>query len=128
MSKTAARRETLHGNVLTYTIGFILSMIFTLGAYLIVHAHVASQHFEFSHELITVVIFALAIGQLLVQLFFFLHLGQEPKPRWNLMIFLFMVLVLVVLVFGSLWIMGHLDYHNMTPSEEKLYLHNHEGF
>jgi heme/copper-type cytochrome/quinol oxidase subunit 4 len=46
-----------------------------------------------------------------VQLIFFVHLDQERKPRWNLMVLLFAVLVVVIICFGSLWIMKNLNYH-----------------
>ncbi len=70
---------------------------------------------------------SLAIVQFFVQLFFFLHLGHESKPRWRILIFSFMLLVVVIVVFGSIWIMQNLDYHHMTPTETKNYLRSHEG-
>jgi cytochrome o ubiquinol oxidase operon protein cyoD len=55
----------------------------------------------------------LALVQAAVQFLFFLHLGREFKPRWNLLVFSFMALVLLILVFGSLWIMYNLDTRMM---------------
>ena len=52
---------------------------------------------------------ALAVAQLMVQLVFFLHLGTESKPRWNLTVVLFALMVVVILVFGSLWIMKNIN-------------------
>jgi cytochrome o ubiquinol oxidase operon protein cyoD len=72
------------------------------------------------------IINGLAVVQLFVQLYFFLHMGDESKPRWNLMAFLFMLLVLVIVVFGSLWIMKNLDYH-MSPSDTSNYMMHEEG-
>jgi len=46
-----------------------------------------------------------------IQLFCFMHLNKESKPRWSLLTFLFMGLVLFVIVLGSLWIMENLNYH-----------------
>jgi len=46
-------------------------------------------------------------------LIFFLHLGIESKPRWNLLVFYFMVVVLAILLYGSFWIMSNLDYRMM---------------
>lgn len=88
----------------TYVIGFILSLALTLCAYLMVANHTLK-----SGLLGAVVV--LAILQLFIQLIFFLHLGQESKPRWNLTVFGFMLIVLLILVGGSLWIMTHLNYH-----------------
>ena len=51
----------------------------------------------------------LALIQAIVQLFFFLHLGQEAKPRWQLFIFLFMLFIMLIIVIGSIWIMVDLN-------------------
>jgi len=97
------------GSYLAYSTGFGLSILLTLLAYLAV-----TQGWG-SHQATLVFIMLLAILQFIVQAVFFLHLGQESKPRWNLMLFLFMLMVLFILVAGSLWIMYHLDYHTMSP-------------
>lgn len=104
-----------------HVIGFILSIILTMAAYFFVTEHL------FKGLALTVALGTLAIGQALVQLFFFLDLGREPKPKWNLIHFLFMVLVLVILVAGSMWIMHHLDYNMMPTSDMDAYMHRHEG-
>jgi cytochrome o ubiquinol oxidase operon protein cyoD len=117
MSQPAA--HTAHGGVGSYVVGFVLSLALTLVAYTCVVSH------SFGTYLIAVIV-ALAIAQLLVQLFFFLHLGRESKPRWKLVVFLFMLLVLAILVFGSLWIMNNLNYH-MSPSKMDDYILHDEG-
>lgn len=99
-----------HGTYLSYTIGFVLSIILTLGAYYLVVEKILA-----GRELAAAIV-GLAVLQLFVQLLFFLHLGSESKPRWNLMVFLFAALVVVIVVFGSIWIMDNLDYH-MMPEE-----------
>ncbi len=54
-------------------------------------------------------IVGLALVQAIFQLLFFLHLGQEAKPRWEMLVFYFMLLVLFIVVIGSLWIMNDLN-------------------
>lgn len=81
-----------------YLWGFGLSLVLTLLAYGLVVKHLLA-----GPSLLTAII-GLGLLQMVVQLHFFFHMGAEPKPRWNLMMFLFMALVLVVVVFGSLWI------------------------
>lgn len=113
-----------HGSVFTYTTGFILSIVLTLAAYYFV----VNDTFAY-RELIAIII-GLAVAQLMVQLFFFLHLGKESKPRWNLIVFSFMLLVVGIIVIGSLWIMDNLDY-NMMPShdmDEKMMHEREKGF
>ena len=90
-------------------IGFFLSVLLTLVAYFIIVQH------WFNGWMLTIVILGLGGIQALIQLVFFLHLGIEDKPRWNLLMFLFMVLITVVVIGGSLWIMYNLNY-NMMPT------------
>lgn len=118
------RPETSHGTVQSYTVGFITSLILTFAAYLMVVNHL------FSGWGLLLAIAGLAIAQLLVQLLFFLHLGQESRPRWNLQVFAFMLIVLFIVVGGSLWIMKNLDYHhgNMTPQQTNDFITKDEGY
>jgi cytochrome o ubiquinol oxidase operon protein cyoD len=105
----------------SYITGFVLSLAFTLTAYLLV-----SRHTFASGPLIAAIV-VLAVIQLLVQLVLFLHLGSEPKPRWNLVVSLFAALVVFILVFGSLWIMNNLNYHMMSPANTDQYIIHDEG-
>lgn len=107
--ETGTPARHIHGSVKSYTIGFILSIVLTLIAFYLV----ADQ--TVTGVTLYATITVLCIAQVLVQLLFFLHLGEEDKPRWNLLIFLFMALVLGIIVFGSLWIMYNLNYRMMPP-------------
>ncbi len=110
-----------------YLIGFGLSLVFTLVSYAFVAQHVGSHHSAFPHQLLIPLIIILALAQLVTQLVFFLHLGRESKPRWNLMVFLFAILVVGIVVFGSLWIMQNLNYH-MHPESTETYIIKDEGY
>ncbi len=88
--------------------GLILSVGLTLTAYFIVVTQ------SLSGGALSGTIFSLAIVQTLIQLFFFLHIGLESKPRWSLMTFLFMVLVLAIIMGGTIWIMHSLNYNLMV--------------
>ena len=121
---SAINKNHHQASLLTYTAGFLLSFLITLAAYVI-----ATENL-FSGWTLVYVISALAVVQLVVQATFFLHLGEEGKPRLNLMTFLFMCIIVLVLVLGSLWIMKNLDY-NMMPKEQDNYLkdqYNKGGF
>lgn len=96
-----------------YILGFGLSLALTLTAYFAV-----ANHWTSGGALVALIV-VLAMTQLIVQLLFFLHLGQENKPRWNLTTFWFAVIVLVIVVAGSLWIMKNLNYHSHTMSPEQ---------
>lgn len=88
-------------------IGLIASIILTIGAYRLTQEDLLSRP-----ALLWTIAFLGAV-QALLQLIFFLHIGIEAKPRWNLLIFLFMVLLIMILIGGSLWIMYNLNYHMM---------------
>lgn len=102
------------GNYVSYITGFILSLTLTLIAYILV-----TQKLYTSTTQIIGIIVGLAIIQLVVQLIFFLHLGRESKPRWNVAVFMFAGLVVLIIVFGSIWIMNNLNY-NMNHSDSSI--------
>ncbi len=100
------------GSLKSYTSGFILSVVLTIAAYFLVVNHV------FVGWNLVFALMSLALAQLLVQLIFFLHLGKESSPRWNLIAFTFMITVVLIVAIGTLWIMKNLDYnHGRSPSE-----------
>lgn len=100
MSKTSDKTRP-------YVTGYVASTLLTLAAYVLVINKVFSSKWALFYTIIT-----LAIIQLLVQVIFFLHLGRESKPRWQLMTFLFSAMVVLIVVLGSLWIMVNLNYHH----------------
>jgi cytochrome o ubiquinol oxidase subunit IV len=60
-------------------------------------------------------IFLAAIAQVLVHLYYFLHLNGSPGERWNLLVLLFTALILVILAGGTVGIMFNLHRH-MIPT------------
>lgn len=105
--KSKAHIKT-HGTLRAYIIGFVLSLLLTLTAYfLVTEKLLTSVHTAW-------ILSILALTQALIQLIFFLHLGQEEYPYWNLQTFLFMLGVLVIIVIGTIWIINNLDYHMMA--------------
>ena len=65
---------------------------------------------------IPIALFVLAVAQMGVHLVFFLHITSGPDSINNVMALAFGLLIVMLLVFGSLWIMTHLD-HNVMPME-----------
>lgn len=92
-----------HGTLKSYVIGFVLSLGLTILSFSLVWSQLIAGSF------LAYTIIGLAIVQAAIQLLFFLHVGQEAKPKWETLIFYFMVLVLVIVVIGSLWIMFDLN-------------------
>ncbi len=89
-----------------YVWGFIASLILTLTAFWLIGGNYING------SLAIAVIILLGLLQLATQLVFFLHLPQEPKPRWNNIAFQFAAMVVVIIVLGSMWIMQNLNYHH----------------
>lgn len=114
------------GLLKSYITGFILSVVLTMAAYLLVFVHISTSHTGFTHEFIIPILLVLAIIQLFVQLFFFLHMAREKKPRWNLSIFIAFISLILLIVIASQWIMYHLNY-NMTPMQMEKNIIKDEG-
>jgi cytochrome o ubiquinol oxidase operon protein cyoD len=92
----------------------MLSLVLTfvpIGLYVL---HEASHHQTPSHEALYAAFVVFAALQVLVQLYFFLHVGDERRPRYKALALYFAALVVVILIGGTLWIMhnlmqGHAD-------------------
>lgn len=106
MSDDLSLKETQkewHGTLKSYLIGFIASLALTgTSFFLVIYRLLPGQTLIYT-------IVALALVQAIFQLLFFLHVGQEAKPRWETVVFYFMVMVLFIIAIGSLWIMYDLN-------------------
>jgi cytochrome o ubiquinol oxidase operon protein cyoD len=123
------KKDDSHGvNMTSYVTGFVLSVLLTLVAYMMVQMHLDGSGLGRTAVIGGVAV--LAFAQFLVQLVFFLHMGRETKPRWKFVMFLFAVLVILIVVVGSLWIMYNLNYHMASPSEHQIdeYMDRQSGF
>ncbi len=109
-----------HGSVGSYVTGFVLSLIFTAIPYYFVVNN------SFPSTTLIPVILGFGVIQMLIQIFFFLHLGRGPKPFYNIVFFISTVSLILVVVFGSIFIMDHLHY-NMAPSDVTKKLAQGEG-
>ena len=105
----------------SYVIGFVLSVVTTLVAYFLVVSNGLPK------QLLIYVVLAIAVIQLIVQVVFFLHIGQGS--RWKLATFVFTLFVVILVVVGSVWIMDNLNYNmmTMTPDQQRQYMSENEG-
>jgi cytochrome o ubiquinol oxidase operon protein cyoD len=110
-------------NAKSYIFGFFCSVVLTLSAfYLVIYDVLVGWTLAFS-------ILALAVIQLAVQLYFFLHLNRDKKTRWNMITFFFAAAVVLIVVLGSVWIMVNLSYHHSrqrTPDQVEEYIQQEE--
>lgn len=102
---TETEPESKHGTITSYVIGFVLSLVFTLIPYYLV----VNKSLRGNSLLATIIGFAVA--QLVIQVVFFLHLGRERKPRFNLFFLVATIGIILLVVVGSIWIMNHLHYN-----------------
>jgi cytochrome o ubiquinol oxidase operon protein cyoD len=105
-----SKSDSEHGTTRSYIIGFILSLIFTIIPYYLVVNKV------FTGTTLLAIILGIAVVQMFIQIFFFLHLGRGPKPFYNVVFFFATAGLIVFVVSASLFIMNNLHY-NMLPEE-----------
>lgn len=91
-------------SVKSYSLGFILSIIFTIIPFYVVKST------DLSNLLMILIISVSAIIQLFIQLFFFMHINMEKKPRYNNGSLLFTIFTTLIFVIGTIWIMFSLSY------------------
>jgi len=99
-----------HGSLRSYIIGFVLSLVLTIIPYYMV------TRGNGTGRTLLLLILGLAIVQMFVQIFFFLHLGRGPKPLYNIVFFAGTAGLIVMVIGASLLIMDNL-YRNMSPAE-----------
>ena len=98
-----------HGSLKSYIVGFILSIVLTLGSFGLLMVD------GVPHNIILPGIIVLCVAQLLVQLVFFLHMGTSKSQRDNLSAFIFAVVVIGIIVLGSLWVLYNMNLNMMHP-------------
>ncbi|GIP22756.1 cytochrome o ubiquinol oxidase subunit IV [Paenibacillus sp. J22TS3] len=89
-----------HGSLKSYVLGFIFSIVLTIIPLVIVMNGLLNK----TQTVITIMI--MAILQLIVQLFFFMHIREGEKPRWNVMTLIVGIIIVFTVVAGSIWIMS----------------------
>lgn len=92
----------------SYTIGFILAVILTVIPFSVVGFGLLPR----TGALITVAV--TAVIQILVHLYFFLHLDVSKEHRANTMTGAFTALIMAVLVGGTIWLFYSLHYRTMV--------------
>lgn len=100
-----------HGTLSGYLIGLVLSFLLSVSSFYLVWA----QALPIPTLIYTII--GLCLIQATVQLYFFMHIGKEEKPRWQSISFLFMLVCVVIIVLGSLWIMYDLNNRVMGGME-----------
>lgn len=97
-----------HATLKGYAIGFVLSVILTAIPFWLVMAKVLPPGAT------RFIILGFAAVQVLVHMFYFLHLDAKVEGGWTLLATLFTIIVVVIMLAGSIWVMYHMNA-NMMP-------------
>jgi cytochrome o ubiquinol oxidase operon protein cyoD len=103
---TIASTGASTGSLRSYLTGFVISLILTA----IPFALVMSGTWSPSATLVGIL--AAGVVQILVHLYYFLHLDASSEARWNVLALIFTLLIMILFVGGTIWIMYNL-YHRM---------------
>jgi cytochrome o ubiquinol oxidase operon protein cyoD len=107
MATHSHHEEENHSTYGGYFIGFVLSVILTAASFWVV------LHGGFTPENALIGLGILAVVQIVVHLFFFLHLSTAQSQRWNVISFGFTVMTAVIVIGGTLWIMHNVSMNMM---------------
>ena len=106
-----------------YVIGYLLSIVCVLGAYILV------AYISMPPTVLVGGVVVLACIQCVVQGIFFLHIGGEERSRLKLFMLCFALIVVGILLSGSLWIMSRLSERMMVdPAHMEQYMQSQGGF
>ena len=95
----------------SYVIGLALALLLTVASF-----WAARTHFIYEPG-IQAALVTLAIAQMGIHLVFFLHMTTAPDNRNNVLALAFGVLIVCFVVFGSVWIMTHLNHMTMSMDQ-----------
>lgn len=95
-------------HVSTYVIGLALAILLTVASYWAVNTPLIYG------PGIPVALATLAVAQMGIHLVFFLHMTTAPDNLNNALALAFGLLIVGLIVFGSVWIMAHMNYNLMA--------------
>ena len=103
--------RTLAQEVRGYLIGLSLAILLTIASFW------AGQTRLIYPSGLAMALLVLAVAQIGIHLIFFLHITTDPDNANNVLALAFGVLIVCLIVFGSLWVMLHLN-HNLMPMNQ----------
>jgi cytochrome o ubiquinol oxidase operon protein cyoD len=104
--------ESIRSGVRGYLLGLVFAIALTMASFWVARTHILYG------PSIPVALVALAIAQMGIHLVFFLHITTAPDNTNNVLALGLGVLIVFVLVFGTVWVMAHMN-HNMMPKMDE---------
>lgn len=98
-----------HNSLRNYLIGFVLSVILTAIPFGLV------MFSTMSRGTIVPIVVLMGVVQVVVHVFYFLHLDTSAEERWNVSAFVFTLLLTGIVVVGSIWIMHNANTNMQHP-------------
>lgn len=102
-------QDETHFTTRGYLIGFGIAALLTAIPFWIVMTRAIANA-----QIAAAVVVALAVAQILVHTYAFLHVNARAQGGWTLVAYVFTGVLVVITIGGSLWIMQHLNL-NMMP-------------
>ncbi|MBE2897175.1 cytochrome o ubiquinol oxidase subunit IV [Pasteurellaceae bacterium HPA106] len=90
-----------------YIIGFIISVFLTVVPFVAVMGGTLAQ------QSALLLVAAMAVLQVIVQVYYFLHIDTSQKQRWNAFSLGFTLVIVAIVIVGSLWVMYNLNANMM---------------
>lgn len=104
-----------HATLQGYLTGFGLSVVLTAIPFILVMGGVFS-----SATVTALLVLGLGIVQIIVHVFYFLHMNSKSENGWLMLAMIFTVVLVLITLSGSLWIMYHLNENMMPPSVQDM--------
>jgi cytochrome o ubiquinol oxidase subunit IV len=101
---------TVRREVGGYVLGFGLAILLTMASFWMPRTNLIYG------PALAVGLLVLAVAQMGIHLIFFLHITTDPDNTNNVMALAFGVLIVCLVVFGSIWVMTHLNQNMMPPT------------
>lgn len=104
-----------HGTLRGYVIGFLASVVLTIIPFWLVLGDVTGNP-----TVTALLVMELGVIQILVHMFYFLHMNSSSQGGWTLMALIFTVVIVLITLIGSMWVMHHLNTNMMPMSADHM--------
>jgi cytochrome o ubiquinol oxidase operon protein cyoD len=102
-----------NANLGTYALGLTFATVLTIASFWVAKTHLIYE------PGIPMALATLAVAQMGIHLVFFLHLTTAPDNTNNVLALAFGLLIVGLVIFGSVWIIAHLN-HNLMPMQQMM--------